>query len=198
MPSFFNSILQMRQFRGSRTVYESGSSISASVKNSKLPLLALCLSLFLVGSCNESASIFDFSKKPNDLQQLTKSERVRYGHALQAAILQSPDDITKLQASEVKLALSSPDLEREDGYNKVWQYRGQDCVLDVYWQKINAQTPISHFEIRQRRSVLDGTQAVIEPVKWQCIQNIIQQRRDDIDEGFREAYADLSLKAHKS
>ncbi len=164
----------------------------------KISLLALCLSLFLVGSCNESAGVFDFSNRPANLQQLSKSDLVRYGYALQVALLQTPDNVKKLNADEIKLALSKPDLERKDGQNNLWQYRTKGCVLDVYWKEKPSSKPVSYFEIRQRRSVLDGTEAVVDPVQWQCVQSVIQERRHVIDDGFNDIYADLSLKAHKS
>jgi len=87
---------------------------------------------------------------------------------------------------------------RQDGRNHVWQYRAENCVLDIYWRNKGEKQPVSHFEIRQRRSVLDSTQAIIEPVKWQCVQSIIEKNRGNIDRGFDDIYADFSLKAHKS
>lgn len=192
------SILQKAKNKMTRTFQFGSSSLLPTVllmtHQKKISLLALCFSLFLVGSCNESAGIFDFTNRPADLEQLSKSDLVRYGYALQVAILQAPDNVKKLNANEIKLALSKPDLERKDGSNHLWQYRTDACVLDVYWKQQKASKPISYFEIRQRRSVLDGTQPVVDPVQWQCVQSIIQDRRQAIDAGFSDLYADLSLK----
>ncbi len=202
MPRLNQSILQKAKDKMNRA-FVFGSSLFCgvflSLKHQKrVSLLALCLSLFLVGSCNESTEFLDFSEKPANLQQLSKSDLVRYGYALQMAILQKPNNIKKLSSNEVKLAFSTPDLERKDGRNAIWQYRTQGCVLDVYLKNKGAKQSVSHFEIRQRRSVLDGTQAVVDPVQWQCVQTVIQERRRAIDNGFSDIYADLSLKAHKS
>lgn len=197
-----HSILQKTKNGMNQTFDKSGSAVFAGrhlfLRGRNFSILALCLSLFLVGSCNESAGIFDFSNKPADLTQLSKSDLMRYGYALQVAMLQSSDNIKKLEARDIKLALSAPDFSRKDGRNNIWQYRTESCVLDIHWQEKKSSAPVSHFEFRQRRSALNGTQAVIDPVEWQCVQSIIQDRRDKIGKGFREAYADLSLKAHKS
>ncbi len=191
----YSNILQKTKIKLNRA-FASGSSVWYTHKP-KFNLLAISLSLFLVGSCNESATIFDFSKKPSSLVDYSKADLVRYGYALQQALLKEPADIKKLNAQEVKLVLASPDFARKDGRQTHWQYRSKACVMDVFLKgKNNAK--VSYYDIRQRRSVLDGTQEIADPVEWQCVQSIIQERRRDIAKGFSDIYADLSLKAHKS
>lgn len=97
-----------------------------------------------------------------------------------------------MQLEEIELAFSKPDLVRDAGQHKMWQYRADNCVMDIYWKDNGESYPVSYFEIRQRRSVLDGTQAVIEPMQWQCVQAIIETNRREIEAGFGEIYADLS------
>lgn len=171
---------------GKNQTFKSGFSAIYNSKFNKISMLAFALSLFLVGSCNESAGFFDFSRKPEHLNNLSKADLVRYGYALQVAMLQQPENIEKLQADEIKLALSKPDMERKDGANNIWQYRTKDCVLDIYWNKANSSNPVSYVEFRQRRSILDATQPVADPVEWQCLQTIIQDRRRAIRRGFND------------
>ena len=189
---FKTNILQKTKIKKNQT-HESGSLSLTGKKLSTVYVMTLCLSLFLVGSCNESAGFFDFSNKSPDLQKLSKSELVRYGYGLQVALLQKPEHIKKMELEEIELTFSKPDLVRSAGRHKMWQYRSDNCVMDIYWKDNGASQPVSHFEIRQRRSVLDGAQAVVEPVVWECVQNIIQTNRHDIEAGFDDIYADLSL-----
>lgn len=189
-------ILQIAKIKKSQATMPGSS--SKNFFHFRKNLFILSLSLFLVGSCNESAGIFDFSNKPQELKKLTQSELVRYGYALQVAMLQNPKNIKKLEADEIELSLSAPDLIKKEGINNIWQYRADSCVLDIYWNKKGSKNPVSYYEIRQRRSILNTAEAVEDPIEWQCIQTIIQDRRQIIRNGFNKNYADLSLNPHKS
>ena len=161
-------------------------------------MLALGLSLFLIGSCNESAGFFDHLNKPVNIGQLDKDDLIRYGYDIQAALTYKPDDLKHLRRGDLKLALAKPDLNRKEGSKNVWQYRTDSCVLDVYWQKNQAQATISHYEFRERRSIFETKSGTRDPAAWHCMQSLIEQRREIVQKGFEETYADLSLKAHKS
>lgn len=195
---WFNPCILQKAKKCMNQTVKSGSAFIGTPKRQRACFLALCCSLFLVGSCNENSTVFDFSTKPADLTKLSKSELIRHGYALQVAMIQTPENISKLTADDVKLALSSPDFSRQDGGNHMWQYRTDACVLDIFWKQDKAEKSVSHFEFRQRRSVLNMSEAVIDPVKWQCVQQIIQDHRDDIEQGFSDIYAVLSLNPHKS
>ena len=176
---------------------KSGSSFMAYGRKT-LSMLALGLSLFLMGSCNESATIFSEPHKPVNLGELSKDDLIRYGYKIQAALTYKPDDLRQLRRADLKLALAKPDLNRKEGNKNVWQYRTASCVLDVYWQKNRPQATISHYEFRERRSIFDKASAANDPAAWHCMQSLIEQRREVVQKSFEEAYADLSLNAHKS
>lgn len=176
---------------------KSGSSFMAYSRRA-LMTLAMGLSLFLVGSCNESASLFDNIDKRVDLSSLDKEDLIRYGYKIQAALTYKPADLKHLRRDDLKLALAAPDLDRKDGAVNVWQYRSENCVMDVYWTKPNDQATIKHYEFRERRSVFDKPLEENTPAAWRCMQSFIEERHEIVREGFTDIYADLSLNAHKS
>jgi hypothetical protein len=163
-----------------------------------LSMLVLGLSLFLIGSCNESASIFSEIQKPVNLGELNKDDLIRYGYKIQAALTYKPEDLKELRRADLKLALATPDLNRKEGGKNVWQYRTKSCVLDVYWQQNKPQAKIAHYEFRERRSIFEKATLSNDPAAWHCMQSLIEQRREIVQKGFEETYADLSLNAHKS
>jgi hypothetical protein len=162
--------------------------------------LVLCLSLFLVGSCNERAAFTDLAAVKPDLSVMEKSDLLRYAYALQAGLMNAPQDIGKLRTSDIHLVLASPDLERADGAARVWQYRTNLCVLDIHWRATEAQSAVKHHEFRARQIVSRHTTAVTESTSepLSCIQSIIQERRAEVEQNLFETYAVLSLNAHKS
>lgn len=160
--------------------------------------MVLGLSLLLIGSCNESADVFDFSKKPVVLTQLDKSDLIRYAYKVQAALTYRPENLKNLRRGDLKLALAQPDLNRRDGGKAIWQYRNESCVLDVYWQQPKESSKIVHYEFRMRRSIFDKVDAASDPAAWQCLQSLINERQEIVRREFEETYAVLSLKAHKS
>lgn len=182
----------------------SGLAFSGSFLNGKFkrlaPVLALCLCLFLVGSCNEQVELFDFSKKPASFELLSQGDLVRYGYAVQVAMIQGTENIKKLRAQDISLALSLPDLDRQDGVGRAWQYRTGSCIMDIFWKKNGQQSEASHVEFRSRRIITENKKGDVST--WRCVQEIIQQRREKIDAGFEQEHVDnqavFSLNEHKS
>jgi len=162
-------------------------------------VLVLSFCLLLIGSCNERASFLDFSSSKPELSTLDKGDLLRYAYAVQASLMNTPQNIEKLRTADIQLALSKPDMERRDGITRVWQYRTKSCVLDVYWREGKPQNNITHHEFRARQKLSPGVaMQKEEPEKWACIQNIIEEHRAEVEKTFYETYAVLSLNAHKS
>lgn len=197
------SILQEAK-KSINQIQRSGLAFSGSLLNGKFkqfaPVMALCLCLFLVGSCNEQVELFDFSKKPASFEVLSQGDLVRYGYAVQTAMIQGAENIKKLRAQDISLALSLPDLDRQDGLGRAWQYRTGSCIMDIFWKMNAQQSEASHVEFRARREITEEKKDDVS--KWKCVQEIIQQRREKIDAGFVQEHAGnqvvFSLNAHKS
>ncbi len=190
-----NRILQFTNKSVNQTVKSGFAVFSGVFSNARLNVVMMAFSLLLVGSCNESATILDFSKTPQNLESLSKADLMRYGYALQVTMHNDPNSLKQMTSHEVFLALSTPDLTRNDGRNNIGQYRTDKCVMDIFWR---IGDTISHYEFRQRRSVLNSAQAIEPPRAWQCVQEIIEQRKEAIEDGFKETYAVLSLNAQRS
>lgn len=161
--------------------------------------LALCLSLFLVGSCNERSTFLDFTEIKPDLSLMDQGDLIRYAYAVQAGLMNKPQNINFLRQADIKLALAEPDLERAEGNARVWQYQSNECILDVYWHAGDTQDNIDHHEFRARQSVSQtGISDHSTPAAWTCMQNFIEGRRAMIEKNLSETYAVLSLNAQRS
>lgn len=114
-----------------------------------LKFCSLCLSLFLVGSCQDTPDTSS-AKTPKEMTQMSRGELVRYRYALQDRTLYTPDMFLTLDAPRVALILAQPDLNRHDGRAKMWQYVSGECVLDIYFMG----DQVSYYESRTREGAM--------------------------------------------
>lgn len=85
---------------------------------------------------------------------------------LQNILNKTPEFIGKMTGKDIVVALRDPDLERRDFPAIIWQYRGNTCVLDVYFydEEASAKTTqpydmsVAYYEFRKRG--VDQTEAV--------------------------------------
>lgn len=166
--------------------------------------ILLAFSLFLLGSCNEKVVIADVSKNEIEISALSKHKALGHVYKIHAALAQSPDRITALSKQELQWVLAKPDSIRVEGRSQVWHYMGQECVLDVYWiQKSNKIFVQDYYEFRERlklfRTISSGADDREDRIEdWQCMQSLIQERRQKIDSEFDDLYAVLDLKEQRS
>ena len=61
-----------------------------------------------------------------------------------------PEQLMGLAGGALKELLGDPGFRREDADAQVWQYRGVDCVLDVYLYRDGEATPhrVTYYEFR--------------------------------------------------
>jgi hypothetical protein len=125
---------------------------------------------------------------------------VRHSYKIQSALSQDPAIISALNARELKLALAQPDLKRSEGDVQIWHYFGQHCTFDVYWEKtIGSRYTQEHYEFRERRGLFQNAGYQNQEFQdWQCIQSLIQDRREKIEANFDDLYAVLDLKEQRS
>lgn len=150
--------------------------------------LALFLSLFLVGSCNEKIEIFDFLNNKPAISNMSKGQMVRHSYKVQATLSQNPAMIHSFSHQELQLALAAPDLKRVEGRAEIWHYAGNECTLDIYWvKKPKENLQQTHYEFRERRGLfqnIDYKNYVFQD--WQCVQSLIQERRKKIEANFND------------
>ena len=95
---------------------------------------------------------------------------------LQQKLRRDPDGLFTLTMGDVVHAFNYADLQRHEGNVIVLQFRGNDCILDVYIDTVSAQP--KHFEFRAR-GVAGGTQAIpAQNVRNRdCVDDILKSRR---------------------
>lgn len=86
------------------------------------------------------------------LARMTEKDRARYMRQLVTRIGDDPAAFLSLTGKEVRLLLAEPGLERREGAITVWQYRSDNCVLDVYLEAPPGRETqyVVDFEIRLR------------------------------------------------
>jgi len=78
---------------------------------------------------------------------------------LQPAAAHLPDmrKLTGLSAAEVVALFGEPDFRRAEPPAELWQYRGADCVLDLFIYRDAGGAHVRHSEARDRSLVKAGT-----------------------------------------
>jgi hypothetical protein len=124
--------------------------------------LMLVMPFLLVGSCN-MVTIADLGHVAGTigggllrdnpvLAHMSEKEQARYARTLADLLDTDPQAFLKFADVDVELLLREPGLKRADGPVQVWQYRNENCVLDLYIGK-DADRDIHHvidYEIRER------------------------------------------------
>lgn len=77
-----------------------------------------------------------------------------------------PDDLLRLSGSDIVTVFNAADLQRSDGGMTILQFRGEQCILDIF---LNGRDVI-HYESRTRRS--GG-----ESQAGDCIDDILRSRK---------------------
>ena len=78
----------------------------------------------------------------------------RQAKIVRSSIRETSDAIIGLEGSDVLMAFSFPELKRMEGPMRIWQYRGDDCVMDIYLKDGGANdagsASVIHYEVRTR------------------------------------------------
>jgi len=64
----------------------------------------------------------------------------------------SPKDMVGKSGTQITSAIGAPAFQRKDGTAQIWQYRGTNCLLDVFLYKEGASLKVKHAELRRRAS----------------------------------------------
>jgi len=68
--------------------------------------------------------------------------------AAAGSITTPPGDLTGMEAPALQHLFGTPGLVRKDDPAQVWQYRNQDCVLDIYLYPDHDRLTVAHAEAR--------------------------------------------------
>ncbi len=82
-----------------------------------------------------------------------------------------PERIMGLTRTELLDLLGKPDFLRRDAPAEIWQYRGKECILDVFLYDSGEYYRVLHFEVRERtaKSVSTG----------RCFTALLEARKRD-------------------
>ena len=121
-----------------------------SVKTSLLGLA--CLSL-VSSSCGITSHSNNFNALQTEAGYAAPSSAQVY--ELKRKITQSPDNIIQAKAVEVREIFKKPHFERLEYPTFVWQYKSNDCVMDVYFTDFEKRAdisalPVQYVELRNR------------------------------------------------
>lgn len=100
----------------------------------------------------------------------------RQQRLLQDRLQTQPDNLMTLTGDDVVAAFSYADLQRREGEMLILQFRGRECVLDIYFEQGGHQT--THYEFRPRQVAAmnhDHHAQKINP--RHCVNDIVKSRR---------------------
>ena len=90
------------------------------------------------------------------------------------SVIYRPDNLLYVTAKDVRALLHEPEMSRIDVPTMVWQYRSDECVLDIFFKTKSdndADAPVKHYEIRAR-----GQGAADYHVRKTCVRGIMAAR----------------------
>lgn len=77
----------------------------------------------------------------------------RQKQRLRREFRRNPEAVLGLTGQDVRATLNEPELVRRDAPTIVWQYRNEDCILDLYFTTSKndaAAAPVIYYEMRSR------------------------------------------------
>lgn len=82
-----------------------------------------------------------------------------------AGDLASAADLIGLSAVDVQAALGAPDVQRQDGDARIWQYRADGCVLDVFFYGAADSAEARHAETRDLKGAIEDGPDCIDALR---------------------------------
>ncbi len=62
----------------------------------------------------------------------------------------SPREMVGKSGAQITSAIGAPAFRRKDGEARIWQYRGTNCLLDVFLYKNGSSLKVKYAELRRR------------------------------------------------
>lgn len=100
----------------------------------------------------------------------------RQQRLLQDSLQSRPDRLMTLTGEDVVAAFSYADLQRREGDMLILQFRGRECVLDIYFEQGGNQT--THYEFRPRQVAMMNHAVRAQKISARhCVGDIVKSRR---------------------
>lgn len=71
----------------------------------------------------------------------------------------NPDRLRVMEPAKVVELIGEPSFQRRDLSVMVWQYRAQDCVMDLFWYDTDAGPELMYYEARAENLAHPATEA---------------------------------------
>ncbi len=95
---------------------------------------------------------------------------------LQDRLQNKPENLMVLTGDDVVAAFSYADLQRREGDMLILQFRGNECVLDIFFKEGGDQT--THYEFRQRQMAAFNNDIKARKMNARhCVDDIVKSRR---------------------
>lgn len=159
---------------------------------SSIVMTLLPIMLLLVGSCKteELPGAYGSNAGPDQFRIALFPDRVDYrgkdyyparGYITRAQkyVSGTPDTLVLLTEYEIGYLFGKPALARKDAQARVWQYRSQDCVVDLYFYPDAALSAgrVAHADVRARQSRMTLSPAA----QKKCLSAIMAENDADPD-----------------
>lgn len=161
----------------------------------RLVIAFLPLMMLLVGSCktSEMPGSYGSNAGPDQFRIALFPDRVNYEgdayYPAQGYITRArkyvegvPTALMQLTEQEISYLFGTPTVERRDADARIWQYRGEACVLDVFFYQDAAHDAgfsVTHVDFRMKEDLDPALQAsAIAPTsagnQSRCIRTLVR------------------------
>jgi hypothetical protein len=139
----------------------------------------LCILPFLVVSTNGVQAFISSRALAATDATVSPSEdegSIGYGRALRERLARAPDTLLNLRDADILFAFAQPQLRRMEGPVRLWQYRTENCVMDVYFREQGKALSVVHYELRPRDKAVFADHPVQSDSRFQeksCVQALL-------------------------
>lgn len=154
----------------------------SGTKSGALRSLAVSLSLSVIAitlsACQAPATLATATPKT---QLHPPASSATSTNAL-AFLNRSDQQLVGLGDHDLTAALGEPSHIRHDEPATIWQYAGNECVLDFYLYKADAGLQVAYVEARDRKAQSEGTQTCVHSLlqpNEAAVQKIPEQKTAD-------------------
>jgi len=164
-----------------------------NTSSTRLMISLVSMAILLSGSCETSAISGPYFEaygqkiafKENLFPKASIIEDSEESHAHMAyvsrarSIVQNdPKALMKLNNQEISYLFGKPTFSRKDADARVWQYKTNNCVIDVYFYEEGkgAQSPVSYVDMRFKEELFPGSQSktsVSQEEQSRCLQDVV-------------------------
>lgn len=133
---------------------------------------ALAFALVLLGACTttgQDASAVGGANGQSGTTSGTGEASDPQGKKTARVVLYDPEEFIGYGPQRLLPIMGAPDFVRRDGPAQIWQYRAENCVLDLFLYGKNDDSQVRHVELRER---VPG----VEPVE-QCFSRLRTARQ---------------------